>query len=77
MKDPHFAQHWTGLRQDSGDPFAYAPRAKQIYEQLGVDYTTKTIIFSDALTVEKALQLKKQCDEIGLKCVSRKCRARA
>ncbi|KAH9848404.1 nicotinate phosphoribosyltransferase [Lenzites betulinus] len=68
VKDPHFAQHWTGLRQDSGDPFAYAPRAKQIYEQLGVDYTTKTIIFSDALTVEKALKLKKQCDELGLKC---------
>ncbi|KAI0833739.1 nicotinate phosphoribosyltransferase [Trametes gibbosa] len=68
VQDLHFAQHWIGLRQDSGDPFAYAPRAKQIYEQLGVDYTTKTIIFSDALTVGKALKLKKQCDELGLKC---------
>ena len=65
---PHFAQRWTGLRQDSGDPFAFAPRAKQVYEQLGVDYTKKTIIFSDALNVEKALKLKKQCDELGFKC---------
>lgn len=68
MANPHFAHKWTGLRQDSGDPYIYAPRAKQIYEQLGVDYTKKMIIFSDALTVEKALKLKQQCDEIGLKC---------
>ncbi|OJT09538.1 hypothetical protein TRAPUB_13983 [Trametes pubescens] len=68
VRDPHFAQHWTGLRQDSGDPFAYAPRAKAVYERLGVDYRTKTIIFSDALTVDKALALKKQCDELGFKC---------
>ena len=68
IANPHFAQRWTGLRQDSGDPFAFAPRAKQVYEQLGVDYTKKTIIFSDALNVEKALKLKKQCDELGFKC---------
>ncbi|KAL1949796.1 hypothetical protein VTO73DRAFT_8677 [Trametes versicolor] len=67
-QDSHFAQHWTGLRQDSGDPFAYAPRAKEVYERLGVDYRTKMIIFSDALTVEKALALKKQCDELEFKC---------
>lgn len=69
-QDSHFAQHWTGLRQDSGDPFAYAPRAKEVYERLGVDYRTKMIIFSDALTVEKALALKKQCDELEFKCAS-------
>lgn len=69
-QDSHFAKHWTGLRQDSGDPFAYAPRAKEVYERLGVDYRTKMIIFSDALTVEKALALKKQCDELAFKCTS-------
>ncbi|KAI9001524.1 nicotinate phosphoribosyltransferase [Trametes punicea] len=68
LADPHFARQWTGLRQDSGDPYVFAPRAKEIYQQLGVDHTTKTIIFSDALNVEKALRLKKQCDEIGFKC---------
>lgn len=70
LANPHFAQKWTGLRQDSGDPYAYAPRAKEVYEQLGVDYRQKVIIFSDALNVEKALKLKKQCDELGFKCAS-------
>jgi len=30
-----------------------------------IDHTTKTIVYSDALTVDKALALKKQCDEVG------------
>ncbi|EJF55844.1 nicotinate phosphoribosyltransferase [Dichomitus squalens] len=68
LANKHFAEHWTGLRQDSGDPFVYAPRAKEIYQQLGVDHTKKIIIYSDALNVDKALQLKKQCDELGFKC---------
>lgn len=69
MAERHFAEHWTGLRQDSGDPFAFAPRAKEVYEQLGLDYRKKTIIFSDALDVEKALRLKQQCDGLNFKCL--------
>ncbi len=61
------ARRWQGLRQDSGDPYVFAPRAKEIYESLGIDYREKMIIFSDALNLEKALKLKKQCDEIGFK----------
>ncbi|KAI1797479.1 nicotinate phosphoribosyltransferase [Ganoderma leucocontextum] len=68
LADRHFAEHWTGLRQDSGDPFVFAPRAKEVYEHLELDYTEKTIIFSDGLDVEKALKLKKQCDGLGFKC---------
>ncbi|KAM5544591.1 hypothetical protein V8D89_001489 [Ganoderma adspersum] len=68
LAERHFAEHWTGLRQDSGDPFVFAPRAKEVYKQLGLDHTKKTIIFSDALDVEKALQLKKQCDGLGFNC---------
>lgn len=60
------AEKWTGLRQDSGDPYVYAPRAKEIYESLGVDYKNKkTIIFSDSVDVEKALKLREQAREIG------------
>lgn len=47
----------------------FAPRAKEVYKQLGLDHTKKMIIFSDALDVEKALQLKKQCDELGFNCL--------
>ena len=63
--DPERARRWKGLRQDSGDPFVYAPRAKQVYESLGIDPREKTIIFSDALSVGKAKKLKAQCDEVG------------
>lgn len=45
----------------------YAPRAKEIYQSLGNDHT-KSIIYSDALDVEKALKIKKQCDEVGIGC---------
>ncbi|KAH9945496.1 nicotinate phosphoribosyltransferase [Epithele typhae] len=66
--NPHLARQWSGLRQDSGDPFIFAPRAKGVYEQLGIDFRQKTIIFSDALDVEKVLRLQRQCDELGMRC---------
>ncbi|KAL5532607.1 NPT1 [Sanghuangporus sanghuang] len=67
-KDRDRALRWTGLRQDSGDPLVYAPRAKEIYQSMGIDQRTKSIIYSDALTDEKALKIKAQCDEVGFPC---------
>jgi len=64
---PDRPRRWKGLRQDSGDPFLFAPRAKEMYSVVGVDHREKCIIFSDSLNVDKALQLKKQCDELGFK----------
>ena len=32
---------------------------------MNIDHTTKIIVYSDGLNVEKALGLKKQCDEVG------------
>jgi nicotinate phosphoribosyltransferase len=65
---PERAKRWTGLRQDSGDPFAFAPQAKSVYQRLGIDHTTKSIIYSDSLNVEKVLKLKEQCDKEGFPC---------
>ena len=62
------ARRWHGLRQDSGDPFVFAPRAKEVYERLGIDPSEKIIVYSDWLNVEKAIALKKQCDALGLNC---------
>ena len=62
------ARRWHGLRQDSGDPFVFAPRAKEVYERLGINPSEKIIVYSDWLNVEKAIALKKQCDELGLNC---------
>ncbi|KIJ56247.1 hypothetical protein M422DRAFT_239462 [Sphaerobolus stellatus SS14] len=58
----------SGIRQDSGDLFVYAPRAKQIYENIGIDPKDHFIMYSDGLTVDLAKKLKEQCDELRLKC---------
>ncbi|KAI0081529.1 nicotinate phosphoribosyltransferase [Panus rudis PR-1116 ss-1] len=65
VQDPARARRWKGLRQDSGDPYVYAPRAKEVYQSMGIDHREKMIIFSDSVNLEKALKLKKQCDKIG------------
>ncbi|KAJ4479922.1 nicotinate phosphoribosyltransferase [Lentinula aciculospora] len=66
-KNPARARKWHGLRQDSGDPLEFAPRAKEVYENMGIDHREKMIIYSDSLNLDKALKLKKQADEIGFK----------
>ncbi|KAG6873243.1 hypothetical protein C0995_001262 [Termitomyces sp. Mi166 len=63
--DPERAQRWRGLRQDSGDPFAFGPRVKEMYESLGIDPRQKAIIYSDSLSVDKAIRLQKQANELG------------
>ncbi|KAG6907090.1 hypothetical protein DXG01_010624 [Tephrocybe rancida] len=68
--DPARAERWSGLRQDSGDPFAFAPRVKAMYAGLGIDARSKALIFSDSLSVDKAVRLQKQADELGLEKVS-------
>ncbi|KAF8650999.1 hypothetical protein AX16_004985 [Volvariella volvacea WC 439] len=70
ISDPERARRWIGLRQDSGDPFEFAPRVKRMYESLGINPREKYIIFSDALHVDKVLRLKKQTNELGLSKVS-------
>ncbi|KAK7051085.1 nicotinate phosphoribosyltransferase [Paramarasmius palmivorus] len=67
VKMPERAKRWDGLRQDSGDPFVYAPRAKEIYAAMGIDHTQKLIIYSDGLDIDKSLALKKLTDEVGFK----------
>lgn len=65
MSDPDLAHRWTGLRQDSGDPFAFGPRVKKMYQSLGIPNDSKSLIFSDSLTVNKCIDIKKQCDELN------------
>ncbi|OJA12328.1 hypothetical protein AZE42_07341 [Rhizopogon vesiculosus] len=63
------ANQWKALRQDSGNPKAFAPRAKQMYEERGIDHTQKGIIYSDALDFNKAKALHDQCQQLGFtKC---------
>ncbi|KAE8266758.1 hypothetical protein A4X09_0g5589 [Tilletia walkeri] len=57
---------WRALRQDSGDSKAYARQAVQRYRSAGVDPSTKVIIYSDGLDVEKCIDLAKFSKEIGI-----------
>lgn len=54
---PKQAEKWSGLRHDSGDPIEFGERAIEFYEQNGVDPTTKTIVFSDGLDIDKIVEL--------------------
>ena len=55
------AKLFDGVRQDSGDPFTFADQAIQHYEKLGIDPLSKTIVFSDSLSVNKAVKLQEHC----------------
>ena len=49
-----YATLFSGVRHDSGDPFAWGEKMIRHYESLGVDYTQKTLLFSDGLTFAEA-----------------------
>lgn len=55
------AKLFDGVRCDSGDEFEFVERLIERYKELGIDPTTKTIIFSNALDFEKALSIYDYC----------------
>jgi len=59
--DTKFAKLYDGVRQDSGDPKAFTDKTIEHYKKLDIDPMTKTIIFSDSLNAEKAVELKDYC----------------
>lgn len=56
------AKLFDGVRCDSGDEFAFVNQLIARYQDLGIDPTTKTIIFSNALDFPKALELFRYCE---------------
>jgi nicotinate phosphoribosyltransferase len=66
--DATLARLFDGVRQDSGDPEAFAQRTVQAYRALGIDPRGKTIVFSDSLDVDKAIRLQGACDRLGIRC---------
>lgn len=55
------AKLFDGVRQDSGDPFKFIQKAIDRYKELRVDPTTKTIVFSDSLNIDKAIEIANNC----------------
>ncbi len=55
--DLYFAKLFDGLRHDSGDPVVWGEKAIAHYQKLRIDPMTKQLVFSDGLTVERAIEL--------------------
>lgn len=55
--DMYFCKLFDGARHDSGDPFVWGERMISHYTANRVDPRTKTLVFSDGLTIPRAIEL--------------------
>lgn len=55
--DLYFAKLFDGLRHDSGDPIAWGEKALAHYRRLRIDPGSKRLVFSDALTITRVLEI--------------------
>lgn len=61
------AKLFDGVRQDSGDEIEFINKTINFYKSKGIDYSTKTIVFSNALDFPKAVKIKTYCDNRNIK----------
>lgn len=52
-----FATLFSGVRHDSGNPYEWGDRMIAHYKELGIDPSTKTLLFSDSLDFKRASDL--------------------
>lgn len=62
-----YAKLFDGVRWDSGDPYWYTDLIVDHYKKMGIDPMSKTIIYSNALDVDRAIKIKEYC-EGKIKC---------
>lgn len=55
--DRSMVNNYTGVRHDSGDPYAWGEKLIHHYESYGVDPRTKQLLFSDSLDFDRAQKL--------------------
>jgi nicotinate phosphoribosyltransferase len=55
------AKLFDGVRHDSGDPYLFTLNVIKRYKELGIDPTTKTIVFSNALDFETYREISEYC----------------
>lgn len=58
--DMYFCKLFDGARHDSGDPFVWGERMIEHYNANRVDPSTKTLVFSDALTFPLAIEIARR-----------------
>jgi len=59
--DSYQSRIWDSVRHDSGDPKKFADKIISHYEKLGINAMSKTIIFSDGLNIDDAIELALYC----------------
>lgn len=59
-----YAEIFTGVRQDSGDPEGFVKTMRDFYESCGIT-SKKTIVFSDSLDVDRCLEYKNAAEAAG------------
>ena len=57
-----FATLFSGVRHDSGDPMIWGDKMIEHYKSLGIDPMTKTLLFSDSLNFDRAIDIVKYFD---------------
>lgn len=63
--DRKYATLFSGVRHDSGDPFAWAKKILKHYEMLGINPHTKTLLFSDSLNFQRAEAIYSKFSDIA------------
>ncbi|KAJ9133019.1 Nicotinate phosphoribosyltransferase [Pleurostoma richardsiae] len=59
-----YAQVFTGVRQDSGDPKEFVKTMRRFYDAQGIA-EKKVIVFSDSLNIERCLEYKQVSEAAG------------
>jgi nicotinate phosphoribosyltransferase len=59
-----YAQVFTGIRQDSGDPKNFVKLVREFYDKQGIT-EKKVIVFSDSLKVDNCLEYKAISEQAG------------
>ena len=62
---PSYAEVFTGIRQDSGDPKEYVKQASEFYENHG--FQKQGIVFSDSLNVDRCVEYRELAEAHGFK----------
>ena len=66
QKVPTYAEIFTGVRQDSGDPLEYISTMRKFYKSMKLP-NGRTIVFSDSLNVDKCIEYKSNAEQAGFK----------
>lgn len=56
--DNYYARLFDSIRHDSGDPYVFGEKCISHYKSLNINPMHKSIIFSDGLDVDKAINIK-------------------